>query len=344
MKSFGYIITGLFTLSSLLSVNVPPTLAQDVQRYSFDSPHMGTKVTIIVYTGDENQAIRASDAAFDRIEELNQVMSDYIASSEVNRLSEKSGSGEWMKISDDLFDLMKMSAQISEMTDGLFDVTMGPLTHEWRYIRMMSEPELPDDDKLKLLLEKVGYQQIEFDEQTRSVRLKRKNMQLDLGGIAKGFAAEKAIEKLKEFGIESALVDAGGDITVSAPPPGRKSWTVAVPKSNSVDIRLMASLKLRDKTVTTSGDMFQFLEIEGVRYSHIINPKTGFGSTFRTQATVISDNGMVADALASACTLMQPDECLHLINRINNTEAVIYRSHNGEIEEWATAGFSRFMD
>lgn len=209
---------------------------------------------------------------------------------------------------------------------------------------MKGEPELPDDETLESLLDKVGYKQIEFDEQTRSVRLKRKNMQLDLGGIAKGFAAEKAIEKIEEFGIESALVDAGGDITVSAPPPGRDSWTVAVPKSTTVSEKLMASLTLRDKTVTTSGDMFQFLEIEGVRYSHIINPKTGLGSTYRIQATVISDNGMYADALASACTLMQPDECLNLINRVDDAEAVIYRSQNGEIEEWTTEGFSRFTD
>lgn len=344
MKLIAYIISGIFCLAGLLFLNIQPTLAQENQRYTFDSRHMGTKVTIILYAGDENLANRASEAAFDRIEELNQVMSDYIKSSEVNRLSDKSGTGEWMKISNDLYDLLKTSVQISEMTDGLFDVTMGPLTHEWRYIRMMSEPELPDDEELMRLLDRVGYQKIEFNEQTRSVRLKRNNMQLDLGGIAKGFAAEKAILKLKEFGIESALVDAGGDITVSAPPPGRESWTVAVPKSNAVNESAMTSLKVHDKTVTTSGDMFQFLEIEGIRYSHIINPKTGLGSTSRIQATVISDNGMIADALASVCTLMQPDECLNLINGIDSTEAVIYRSQNGEIEEWATAGFDRYLD
>ena len=344
MKLIKYIITGLFWAGSLLFVNVQSSLAQELQRYSFDSRHMGTQITIILYAEDETVAFRASEAAFERIEELNQLMSDYIATSEVNRLSEKSGSGNWIKISDELYDVLETSVQISEMTGGLFDVTMGPVTHEMRYIRMMGEPELPDDEKLKRLLDKVGYQQIEFEEQTRSVRLKRRTMQLDLGGIAKGYAAEKAIEKLKEFGIESALVDAGGDITVSAPPPGRESWTVAVPKGIADGERLMASLKLRDKTVTTSGDMFQFVEIDGVRYSHIINPKTGFGSTYRIQATVISDNGMYADALASACTLMHPDECLYIISRIDNAEAVLFRSQNGEIEEWTTAGFGRFID
>jgi len=344
MKLIRNIIAGIFLAGSLLFVNVQTSLAQELQRYSFDSRHMGTQITIILYAGDETVAYRAAEAAFERIEELNQIMSDYIETSEVNRLSKKSGSGKWMKISDDLYNVLETSVQISEMTGGLFDVTMGPVTHEWRYIRMMGEPELPDEEKLKRLLGKVGYQHIEFDPNTGSVRLINKNMQLDLGGIAKGFAAEKAIKKLKEFGIESALVDAGGDITISAPPPSRESWIVAVPKGITDGDRLMASLKLRDKTVTTSGDMFQFVEIDGVRYSHIINPKTGLGSVQRIQATVISDSGMYADALASACTLMQPEECLNLISKFDNTEAVLYRARDGEIEEWTSAGFGRFME
>ncbi|PWN07187.1 FAD:protein FMN transferase [Rhodohalobacter mucosus] len=344
MKLIRYLITGFFGAICLLLATLLPGFAQELQRYTFDSRHMGTQVNIILYAGNEALAIRASEAAFDRIEELNQLMSDYIATSEVNLVSEKSGSGEWVSINEDLYGLLQTSGQLSEMTNGLFDVTMGPLTHEWRYIRMMAEPEPPDDEKLERLLKKVGYQHLEFDEQTRSVRLNKRGMQLDLGGIAKGYAADKAIEKLKEFGIKSALVDAGGDITVSAPPPGRESWTVAVPKSTAADKNSTASLKLHNKTITTSGDMFQFLEFEGVRYSHIINPKTGLGSTFRIQATVISEDGMVADALASACTLMLPDQCLRLINGIDNAEAIIFRSREGEIEEWTTAGFDRFLD
>lgn len=249
-----------------------------------------------------------------------------------------------MEISDELFDLLKTSVKISEMTDGLFDVTMGPVTHEWRYIRMMSEPELPDEKRLERLLSKVGYQQIEFDRETMSVRMKTKNMQLDLGGIAKGYAAEKAIEKLQQLGFKSALVDAGGDITVSAPPPGRDSWTVAVPKGVINGENLMESLKLRDKNITTSGDIFQHVEIDGVRYSHIINPKTGLGSTKMIQATIISDSGMFADAFASACTLMEPEQCLDLISGIDNTEAILFQSRDGEIKEWKTEGFEQFTD
>ena len=345
MKSLSrYIKTALISAGILLFTNFQIGYAQDLERFSFDSRHMGTQVSIILYAENETEAYRASEAAFNRIEELNQVMSDYIDSSELNRLSEKSGSREWMEISDELFDLLKTSVKISEMTDGLFDVTMGPVTHEWRYIRMMSEPELPDEKRLERLLSKVGYQQIEFDRETMSVRMKTKNMQLDLGGIAKGYAAEKAIEKLQQLGFKSALVDAGGDITVSAPPPGRDSWTVAVPKGVINGENLMESLKLRDKNITTSGDIFQHVEIDGVRYSHIINPKTGLGSTKMIQATIISDSGMFADAFASACTLMEPEQCLDLISGIDNTEAILFQSRDGEIKEWKTEGFEQFTD
>lgn len=329
-----------FLINSVIIFSVS---SQDLERYSFDSRNMGTKFNIILYAEDEKTAARAAEAAFDRVEDLNQIMSDYVENSELNRLSRKSGSGEWMKISNDLFQVLKISIDISDDTNGLFDVTAGTLTHEWRFIRMMPEPVLPDEEELAQLLERVGYQHLELDEKSRSARLSRENMQLDLGGIAKGFAAEEAIKTLKDLGIQSALVDAGGDITISEPPPGRSSWTVAVPKGTPNGDPEMITLKLSNKTVTTSGDMFQFLEIGGERYSHIINPKTGLGSTSRIQATVISKNGMFADAYASVLTLMEPEKGIELINSIESTEAVIFRNDNGEIRDWTSDGYDNYL-
>ena len=341
MKRFFLILSAFILILAAAGSSVQ---SQDLQRFSFDSRHMGTQITIILYAQDETEAYRASEAAFERIEELNQMMSDYIENSELNRLSRTSGSGEWMKISNDLFQVLKTSKIISKNTNGLFDVTMGPLTHEWRYIRMMPEPELPDEEELTQLLERVGYQHLELDKESGSARLSRENMQLDLGGIAKGFAAEEAIKTLKDLGIKSALVDAGGDITISEPPPGRSSWTVAVPKGTPAGEPEMISLQMSNKTVTTSGDMFQFLEIEGERYSHIINPKTGLGSTSRIQATVISKNGMFADAYASALTLMEPEEGIELINSLESTEAVIFQEFEGVINEWSSDGYENYLN
>lgn len=333
----------LVIIGFLVFGDVIPSQAQDLQRYTFDSRQMGAQFSIILYAQDKTAAARASRSAFERVEELNQMMSDYIDDSEVNLLSEKSGSGEWMKVSPELFFLLKTSLQISEKTGGLFDVTMGPLTHEWRFIRMMEDPELPAEEELKKLLRRTGYRHIELDKQTKSVRLKEENMQIDLGGIAKGYAADEAIKTLQKSGIKSALVDAGGDITLSAPPPGQKNWSVAVPKGTASGEPGMISLQLNGLTVTTSGDMFQFVEIEGERYSHIINPKTGRGSTGRIQVTVISENSMYADAYASVLTLMDPVEGIELINNLENTEAVILEFRDDAIKEWTTEGFLKYL-
>ena len=333
----------LVIIGILVFGDVIPNQAQDLQRYTFDSRQMGAQFSIILYAEDKTAAARASRSAFERVEELNQMMSDYIDDSEVNLLSEKSGSGEWMKVSPELFFLLKTSLQISEKTGGLFDVTMGPLTHEWRFIRMMEDPELPAEEELKRLLRRTGYRHIELDKPTKSVRLKEENMQIDLGGIAKGYAAEEAIKTLQKSGIKSALVDAGGDITLSAPPPGQKNWSVAVPKGTASGKPGMISLQLNGLTVTTSGDMFQFVEIEGERYSHIINPKTGRGGTSRIQASVVSENSMYADAYASVLTLMDPVKGIELMNNLKNTEAVILEFTDDAVKEWTTEGFLKYL-
>lgn len=317
--------------------------AQDLERYSYHSRHMGTQFSIILYAKNETVAREAADAAFERIEELNQMMSDYVEDSEVNRLSRRSGSGEWMELSSELVYILEESVCISEMSGGVFDVTVGPMTRAWRMTRMMPEPRLPDEQEREDLLNRVGYQHIEFDEAKQAVRLTRPDMQLDLGGIAKGYAAEEAVRVLQSYGISSTLVDAGGDITLGDPPPGRSSWDVAIPKILHDSKTTTITLQLHSKTVTTSGDMFQFIEIDGQRYSHILHPETGLGSTSQQQATVVSDKGIWADAYASVLTLMPPEEGVKLIHRLENTEGVIFEHTPDGIKEWKSDGFDAFL-
>lgn len=209
--------------------------SQDTERYQFQSRHMGTQISIILYAENEPIAKIASDAAFTRIEELNQILSDYVEDSELNQLSRLSGSGEWMQISDSFFELLKESITISEKTNGLFDVTIGPMTHNWRYIRMLPDPQLPDADEIESLKSRIGYHHIELEDETGRARLMAADMQLDLGGIAKGYAAKEALKILNQHGIHSALVNAGGDITAGAPPPDRSGWEVAIPKAQVGD-------------------------------------------------------------------------------------------------------------
>jgi FAD:protein FMN transferase len=341
MKIFPIASLLLFLMSAEF-VQPQTSSAQDLERYTFHSNHMGTRFTIILYSDNEDLANEASQAAFDRIEELNQLMSDYIEDSELNRLSGKSGSGKAMEISPDLFAVLQESINISEMTDGLFDVTIGPYTKLWRAVRMEPEPRFPDAEELHERGESVGYEHIKLNEENMTAELKASGMQLDLGGIAKGYASKEAINVLRDFGIYSALVDGGGDIALGTPPPERNFWEVAIPQKISRDETSHIMLNLHGKTVTTSGDMFQFIEIDGQRYSHILNPKTGLGATDQIQATVISSNAMYADALASVLTLMEPEEGIAFINQIDETEAYIMMSVEDGYQEWETVGFSNY--
>jgi FAD:protein FMN transferase len=318
--------------------------AQELERYTFQSFHMGTQFRVVLYAESETLAEAASEAAFARVEELNEMMSDYIEDSELNRLSRTSGSGAAVRVSDELFEVLKTATYISEKTDGFFDVTIGPMTRAWRVTRMMPEPQLPGVDEREGLLSRVGHQFMVLDEEEKSVLLQKESMGLDLGGIAKGYAAAEAVKVIGLFGIRSVLVDAGGDITLGASPPGRDNWDVAVPKIRRDPSAEHIRLALSGKTVTTSGDMFQYIEINGERYSHIINPKTGIGSTDRLQATVVSSNGMYADAFASALTLMEPEDGIALINRLEETEAVIFQNTEEGIIEWMSEGFARYLN
>lgn len=333
----------LFLLTSIFFNQ--PTQSQELERYQFHSNHMGTRFNILLYadSSDDSLANRAAEEAFTRIEELNQIMSDYEENSELNRLSRTSGSGETIHVSDDLFAVLKESSRLATLSDGLFDITIGPMSKFWRVIRMSPNPQLPKDDERFDLQEKVGHHYIRLNEENQTVELLKPDMQLDLGGIAKGYAAEQALQVLEKYGLEQALIDAGGDVTLGDPPPGRDFWNVVVPKNQKSGENRFITLQVVDRTVTTSGDLFQFVEIDGKRYSHIINPKTGLGATHQIQATVIAPNGMTADALASILTLMQPEEGIAFINQIDHTEAIIFVNEGAKIRELYSNGAKEFL-
>jgi FAD:protein FMN transferase len=320
--------------------------AQEMKRFLYQSTQMGSPVTIQVYASADSEAEvkAASQAAFRKIEDLNHIMSDYLPDSELNRLSAASGSGEAVKVSEPLFTVLRESVRISEMSDGAFDVTIGLLTRAWRTARRMPEPELPPEGELREMLGRTGSRYILMDEINRTVQLMIEGMRLDLGGIAKGYAMHQALIVLGDLGFQKVLVDMGGDIALGEPPPGREYWEVAVPVKSPGGNFSVIKLKLSGKTVATSGDMFQFIEAGGIRYSHILDPETGVGTTRRNQATVISNCGMKSDALASALTVMKPEEGIDLIESLEDTEAVIFIQSDQGVEQRTSSGFSRFMN
>lgn len=316
---------------------------QSPERFRFQSYHMGSQFTIVLYGSDPIAAESAANAAFGRIEELNSIMSDYLPESELNRFSAAASSGQWIRLSPPLYDILRLSLEISDHTGGLFDVTAGPLTQAWRMARRMEVPALPDSLEQLSLLQRVGYEMLLLNEEEQSGQLLAEGMRLDLGGIGKGYAAEEAMNVLRGLGFISGFVDAGGDITLGDPPPGREGWEVAVPVNRQNPELGHLLILASNRTITTSGDMFQFITIDGVRYSHIIDPHTGVGSTAQQQATVISRNGAWADAYASALTLMEPEAAISLIESLPDTEAVIFRRSGEELLRWESSGLIRYL-
>jgi thiamine biosynthesis lipoprotein len=282
------------------------------QRFEFESKHMGTTFRIVLYANDPDTARRAAAAGFARVAELDQIMSDYKQTSELMQLCKKFAARvvEPVKVSDDLFFVLQRAEEMSRKSSGAFDVTVGPVVQLWRLARRTQE--LPDDREFAAARSKVGYEKVELNPLTKSVRLTTPGMQLDLGGIAKGYAADEVLKLLKDrFGITRALVAASGDIACGDPPPGKDAWTVDIaPIARGQKVR---SLKLANAAVSTSGDLEQFVVIKGVRYSHVLDPRTGLGLTGQRSVTVIAPRGGTADSMTKAVSVLPPDQAMKLV-------------------------------
>jgi thiamine biosynthesis lipoprotein len=261
----------------------------------------------------------------------------------LNQLSRGAPHETGVVVRDDLWRVLRAADRLSRQSDGAFDVTVGPLTKLWR--RARRQKVLPDRGRLQSALDAVGYQLVSFDEQRRAVKLGRPQMQLDLGGIAKGYAVDEALRVLASRGIDRALVNGGGDLAVTAPPPGQSGWQI---DTGTLDEKTPGRrLEVHHAAVATSGDIWQFVEIDGVRYSHILNPHTGLGITRRCSVTVVAPTCMLADGLASAVSVLGPDAGIALVETQPDTEAVVFEAaevrDDKKIERHASRGFDQLL-
>ena len=294
--------------------------ARSANRYEFTRPLMGTTMRIVMYAPDAGAAQRAAAAAFGRIAELDAELSDYRDSSELMRLSRQAGSGP-VRVSDDLFRVLRAAQQLFRRSDGAFDVTVGPLTVLWR--RARRQAEMPDLSQVAAARQLVGGYKLILDEQHRTVTLLERGMRLDVGGIAKGFAADEAATILERRGITRALVAAGGDLRITGPPPESDGWRIAIQPLGGVDQVHASSVMLHNAGVSTSGDAEQFVVIDGVRYSHIIDPCTGRPKTGRSSVTVVAPDATMSDGLATAVAVLGPEKGLRLVDATPQTAATI---------------------
>lgn len=310
-----------------------------VQRYEASQPQMGTLFGILAYATDETAAHRAFDAAFGRIEALHRRFSDYDPESELSRLGRQSPTPAPVPVSEELFEILDQSQRWSVATDGAFDVTVGPLTKLWR--RYRRQKMVPPADKIREALAAVGYRHLTLDRDRRAVSLLRPGMSLDLGAIAKGYATDEALAAMRPLGVTRALVNASGNVSLGDPPPDAEGWRIDVAPLNPRG-KPDRTLRLSRVSVATSGDAWQFVEVEGRRYSHILDPRTGYGVTRRTSATVIAPSGSDADALATALNVLPPDAGLKLIERTPGAAALLVVVEDDQPRAFESPHFRRF--
>ena len=298
---------------------------------------MGTLFTITLYAPDEMKARGASEAAFDKIAALDRMMTDYDPDSELMQLCRKPA-GKPVRVSAELFEILQKAQRVAELSGGAFDITIGPVVRLWRRARRTETLPLPE--MLARARQAVGHQKLKLDARHQTVTLTVTNMQLDLGGIAKGYAADKALEVLKHYGSTRALVAASGDIAVGDPPPGQRGWRVGIGAMDKGG-NLARNLLLRNAAVSTSGDMEQFVEIGGKRYSHIVDPRTAVGLTERLQVSVVAKRATDTDSFATAVSLLGVARGLALVDSQPGLAAFILKKDGDQTQRFESRGFGR---
>lgn len=269
-----------------------------LMRYRFARVMMGSRCEITIEGVDEPAAARAAGLAFDEIKRIERALSDYDPNSEIMRIMQMQP-GLPHLISPTLLEALLISGDIHNASGGAYDPTVGSITHLWR--QAAQDKTIPSRSDLHNALARVGFEHLTIDPHNSTLRFELAGMTLDFGGIGKGYAARAGVELLRDLGYPVVCVDMGGDLQLGDPPnDSPRGWRVEV----VTGIGKAETFYLHNIAIATSGDLERFFEHNGKRYSHIIDPRTGLGLTDRRAATVIAPDGAIADALASAISVL----------------------------------------
>jgi thiamine biosynthesis lipoprotein len=280
---------------------------------------MGTEARIVLHASDSVIAERAATAAFQRIAAVDAALSDYRVDSEVSALAAQPP-GVALPVSRDFVRVLAFALDIARRTDGAFDPTAGPLTLLWREARRTGRlPDRPDLERARKL---TDWTAVTLDTIAGTVQLARAGMRLDFGAIAKGHALDEAMAALVARSVPIALLSMGGEILAGDPPPDLPGWPVTITSATAVD----TTIHLARLAVSASGDVEQFVDIDGVRYSHVVDPRTGMALTDRTSATVTAPDAMTADVLATALTVLEAGARTRLLAAFPDARARVYQT------------------
>jgi FAD:protein FMN transferase len=280
--------------------------------------HMGTLVTVTSVTFDKRVGDRAVQAAFDEIKRLEQLLSTWRPDSELSRVNAEAGR-QPVRVSQETLELVARSLEMAQLTHGGFNIALGPAVEAWS---ATEQQRIPGDEELERLKPLVDWTSIHINKEAGTIYLPRKGMRIDVGGIGKGYAADRAVEKMKQAGATGGVVALSGDIKTFGVLPDRHGFPIGIqhPRQEGA---LIAMINLKDEAISTAGDYERFFEREGVRYHHILDPKTLRSARACQSVTVIAKEGVVADGLDTGIFVLGPEEGMALVERLPDVEAII---------------------
>lgn len=306
-----------------------------LSRFQYTEPHMGTICRVILYAESPEKAREAARAAFAELAAVDDRMSDYKEGSELSLLCRESGRGP-QHVTDPLWEVLGAARRFADLSGGAFDVTAGPVIRLWR--RARKEKRQPEPAEIESARSRVGMDLLALDPDRRTVELRKEGMQLDLGGLAKGYACDRALRTLARLGIRHAMVDTGGGMALGDAPPGKPGWRIQIGDENA------GLLILSRCGVATSGDAEQFVVIDGRRYSHIVDPRTGRALEGSSAVTVVAPDGMAADALATAISVLGPDAGIRLAEDLPGVEALFRWKEEDRWKKAQTRFFTTLLE
>jgi thiamine biosynthesis lipoprotein len=316
-----------------------------LQRYEFNEPKMGAGFRVVLYAHNQAAAERGARAAFNRVDQLSEQLNDYDPDSEISKLSQRTLNGpmaEPVKVSPELFFVLQRAYEVAEKTGGAFDVTVGPFTRLWRRSRDLGK--LPSPQRVNDARAAVGYKRMRLDPKRQTVQLLAANMRLDVAGLAGGYIVDECLKAMKKAGISRALIDEGGDVGMTGPPPGAKGWRVGIQSLEAPQQMTGEYVEMANAFISTSGDTYRFVEIDGKRYSHIVDPRTGLGLTNRIGVTAVALDGITCDWLDTAVAVLGREKGTEIVESIPGAAARITTIDDaGRITVSETSRFSRYL-
>lgn len=286
---------------------------------------MGSSLTLMAWTADGDAANRAFDAVFDEFNRLDALMSVWKPGSDVLRLNDAAGQHP-VPVSKETLEALVTARQVSEWTEGKFDVTFGALSDIWKFDQDQDD-SIPAASAIAARIGLIDYRKIRIDQEAGTAFLERKGMRAHLGGIGKGLAVDRAVARLREAGLKDFSIQAGGDLYVAGK-HGDRAWRLGIADPRAPDGAVFARVELEDSTFSTSGDYERFFIRDGVRYHHILDPATGQPSRLSRSVTILSKRAIIADGLSTGVFLLGPEKGMALIEQLPDVEGVIVGADN----------------